>query len=95
VERVLTWGIPISVLVVVAVGCYELIRHRRRKRSGAPITATYLDEYMAMFYGTKRRELEHRDSMSMMRDEEAQGDKPGFGVDLDGGVARLPRQDPA
>lgn len=85
----LAFAIPGGVLLMVAVGVYELARQKRRQRSGAPLTATYVDEYTAMFYGTKRVELDHRDSMSMMRDEEADGAPPGLGVDLDRGVVVL------
>ncbi|PPK65465.1 hypothetical protein CLV40_114117 [Actinokineospora auranticolor] len=89
-ETVLTWSIPVSTLTVVAVGVYELRRQKRRDKSGTPVTATYINEFTAMFYGTKRMELDHRDSMSMMRDEEAQGGPPG-GNDLDHGIqVRLP-----
>ncbi|MDQ3404433.1 MAG: DUF6191 domain-containing protein [Actinomycetota bacterium] len=89
VETVLTWSIPVSVLLVVGVGAYELLRQKRRKRVGTPLTATYVDEFTAMFYGTKRMELDHRDSMSMMRVEDAEGAPPWVGVDLDRGVAVL------
>jgi hypothetical protein len=40
-----------------------------------------------MLYGTKRFELDHRDSMSKMREEDAQGAPPD--VDLENGVIRL------
>ena len=44
---------------------------QRGRRTGTPLAATYTDEVTAMLYGTKRLELEHRDSMSMMREEDA------------------------
>lgn len=86
------WSIPGSVLLVVAVGVYELVRHRRRKQRGTPLAATYINEFTAMFYGTKRMELDHRDSMSMMREEDMQGGPPGFDAELDRGVVVLPRR---
>ncbi|HEX7661287.1 MAG TPA: DUF6191 domain-containing protein [Pseudonocardiaceae bacterium] len=76
-------------LVLVAVGYAEMMLRRRRHRSGAPLTATYIDEFTAMFYGTKRAELEHRDSQSMMRDEDAQGARARVGIDLDTGTVVL------
>ncbi|AHH93609.1 hypothetical protein BC739_006225 [Kutzneria viridogrisea] len=90
----MAWSIPGGVLAVVAVAVYELLRQGRRKRKGAPIAATYLNEVTAMFYGTKRVELDHQQSMSMMCDEEAQGAPPRNGVDLDGGVAVLRPDNP-
>ncbi|HJQ44920.1 MAG TPA: DUF6191 domain-containing protein [Amycolatopsis sp.] len=88
---VFEWSIPLSVLLMVGVGVVETLRHRHRKLRGAPVTATYINEFTAVFYGTKRRELEHRDAMSMMRDEDAQGAPPRTRIDLDAGVAYLSR----
>ncbi|ASR35998.1 hypothetical protein BAY61_14415 [Prauserella marina] len=85
----LAWSIPGGVLLVTAVGGYELWRKRRRKQLGTPLAATYIDEFTAMFYGTKRMELDHRDSMSMMREDDAQGAPPRHGVDLERGVVVL------
>jgi hypothetical protein len=82
------WVIPIPVLLLIAVGIYEL---RTKKRPGTPISATYVNEFTAIFYGTKRTELDHRDSMSLMREDDAQGAPPGLGVDLDRGVVVLER----
>jgi hypothetical protein len=89
VNTILAFAIPGGVVLMVATGVFELVRQKRRRRSGAPITATYIDEYTAMFYGTKRIELDHRDSMSMMRDEEAEGAPPTMGIDLDRGIVVL------
>lgn len=94
-EKVLSWSVPGSVLLVVAVGGYELVRHKRRKRMGTPVAATYINEVTAMFYGTKRTELDHRDSMSMMRAEEFHGGPPGWDVDLNRGMVQLPPKDTA
>jgi hypothetical protein len=80
-------AIPGGVLLLMAMGAYE--SRKRRKRPGTPLSATYVNELTAVFYGTKRMELDHRDSMSMMREEDAQGAPPGLGVDLDRGVVVL------
>lgn len=89
VETILSWSVPGGVLLVVAVGIYELLQQKRRNRTGTPLSTTYINEFTAMFYGTKRRELEHRDSMSLMREEDAQGAPPGHDIDLDRGVVVL------
>ncbi|KAA9157445.1 hypothetical protein FPZ12_025065 [Amycolatopsis acidicola] len=89
VVSILEWSIPGGMLAVVAVGLFELARHKRRKRRGTPITATYINEVTAMFYGTKRMELDHRDAVEMLREEDAQGAPPRSRVDLDKGVAQL------
>jgi hypothetical protein len=89
VETVLSWSIPGGVLLVVAVGAYELLQQKRRKRTGTPLSATYINEFTAMFYGSKRMELDHRASMSMMREEDAEGAPPGFTTDLDRGIVVL------
>jgi hypothetical protein len=86
-EMWLGLAIPGGVLLLMAMGAYE--SRKRRKRPGTPLSATYVNELTAVFYGTKRMELDHRDSMSMMREEDAQGAPPGLGVDLDRGVVVL------
>ncbi|MGW5643408.1 DUF6191 domain-containing protein [Saccharopolyspora sp. NPDC003752] len=93
-EAALLWTIPGGVLLVVAVGGYELLQKRRRKRSGTPLSGACVDEVTAFLYGTKRMELDHRDSMSMMRDDEAQGAPPSQDVDLDRGIVILRRDVP-
>lgn len=89
VETVLTWSVPGWVIALVAVGIYELRRQRWRKRPGTPLSTTYVNEFTAIFYGTKRMELDHRDSVSLMREEDAQGAPPKLGLDLDRGVVVL------
>jgi len=50
-------------------GAYETLPRKRRQRTGPRLSATYVNEITAMFYGTKRTELDYRESWSMMRDE--------------------------
>lgn len=83
----LAFSIPGAVLLLVAVGGYETLR--RRGRPGPTLSSTYVNEITAMFYGSKRAELDHRDSWSMMRQEDGEG-APPLDIDLDHGVARLP-----
>lgn len=93
----LTWlefAIPGGVLLLVATAGYESRSRRRRKRPGTPLSATYVNELTAFFYGSKRMELDHRDSMSLMCEEDAQG-APRLGVDLDRGIVVLASQHPA
>jgi hypothetical protein len=88
------WSIPGGMILLVAVGMFELWREKRRKRTGKRMSATYVDEYTAMFYGSKRMELDHRDSVEMLREEDAQGAPPWLGIDLDRGVVVLRPADP-
>jgi hypothetical protein len=87
----LAFGLPLGIVLLVALGIYRVL-HRRR--SGPTVTATYLDEVTAVFYGTKRDQLDHRDSWSMMREEDAQGAPPSTGLDLDQGTMVLRRENP-
>jgi hypothetical protein len=89
VETALALSGPAAVLLLVLVGSWELIRVKRRKQSGTPLAETYVNEFTAIFYGTKRVELDHRDTVSLMREEDAQG-APPTGVDLDKGTVVLP-----
>jgi hypothetical protein len=93
VELVLSLSVPGVIVLMVGVGIYELWRQRRGKRVGTPLSATYVNEFTAMFYGTKRIELESRASMSMMREEDEQGAPPWIQGDLDRGIAILPPAD--
>lgn len=80
---------PAAVLLLVLVGAYEFVRMKRKKQTGTPMSGAIADEFTAFWYGTKRYELEHRDTVSMMREDEAQGAPPEMGVDLDRGVVKL------
>jgi hypothetical protein len=86
-ETLLGLSLPGGVLALVLLAAWE--SRKRRKRPGTPLSSTYVNELTAMFYGTKRVQLDHQDSISLMREEYVQGAPPGLGVDLDRGVARL------
>jgi hypothetical protein len=94
VQIALAFAIPGMVIAMLLAGGYELWRQRRGKRTGTPLTATYINEFTAMFYGSKRVELDNRDSMSLLREEDAQGAPPAFDIDLDGRTVLLPEPQP-
>lgn len=84
VMPLLAFGLPLAALLALS---WLIVRHRTGKRTKRTFTEITVNETAALFYGTKRRELDHRDSWSMMRDEEAQGAPPcGPAIDLDGGT---------
>jgi hypothetical protein len=87
VKTVLSFSIPGAVLLLVAVWAYESLMQRRGRRRGTPLSTTYVNEVTAIFHGTKRIELDHRASTSLLREEDPQGAPPGFRVDLDRGIA--------
>jgi hypothetical protein len=99
------WGMSLPGLVLALVALAALERLGlwagrvswlpwRRKRTGTPVSAAGFDEIGAAFYGSKRMELEHRQSQSLLRDEEADGALPNR-IDLDSGTVRLsPRPRP-
>lgn len=89
VELVLSFSVPGVTLALMALGVYELKAQKWRKRPGTPISATYINEFTALFYGSKRMELDHRDSMSMMREEDSEGAPPGPRVDMERGIVIL------
>lgn len=90
---VFAWSLPGWVILLVGTAVFETLRHRHRRQRRTPLATTYVNEFTAMFYGTKRMELDHRDSMSMMREEDAQSAPPHDGVDLDRGVVYVTRPD--
>ncbi|WP_280301225.1 DUF6191 domain-containing protein [Nocardia abscessus] len=80
---VMQWSVPGWVILLVLVAVYELTVNKRRKRRRTPISGTFTDEFTALFHSTKRMELDHRESVSMLRDEQDQGAPPLLGVDLE------------
>jgi hypothetical protein len=82
----LVFGLPLGILVLIGLGIY---RSLHRRRTGPTVGATYLNEVTAVFYGTKRAQLDHRDSWSMMREEESASGPPATGLDLDQGIMVL------
>lgn len=91
---VLEFSIPGGVLLLVAYGMFELHRQKVRKQPGTPVTATYVNEFTAIFYGSKRAELDERDTWSMWREEDPDAAPPAMGVDLDAGTVVLRPSDP-
>jgi hypothetical protein len=89
----LSFSIPGGVLLLMALAAFELAPRKRRKRAGTPLSATTFNEITAFLYGTKRMELDHRDTQSLMREEDAQGAPPRMGVDLERGVVHLRSDD--
>ncbi|MGK8487927.1 DUF6191 domain-containing protein [Nocardia asiatica] len=90
---VLQWSIPGWVILLVLVAVYELTVNKRRRHRRTPISGTFTDEFTALFYSTKRMELDHRESVSMLRDEQDQGAPPLVGLDLERRTVVL-RKDP-
>ncbi|MEV0296505.1 DUF6191 domain-containing protein [Nocardia sp. NPDC050710] len=84
----LAWMIPGWVLLLLTVAVFEALTRKRRKRRN-PVSGTFTDEFTALFYGTKRMELDHRDSISMLRDEQHRAAPPTIGVDLNRRTAVL------
>ncbi|MFQ6394765.1 DUF6191 domain-containing protein [Nocardia sp. KC 131] len=80
-DLLLQWSIPGWIILLMLVALYEALTRKRRRRRN-PVSGTFTDEFTALFYSTKRMELDHRDSISMLRDEQAKGEPPQFGVDL-------------
>ncbi|MBF6164257.1 hypothetical protein IU486_05630 [Streptomyces gardneri] len=79
----LQWSIPGWVILLVLVAVYELTVNKRRRRRRAPVSGTFTDEFTALFYATKRMELDHRESVSMLRDEQEGDAPPLVAIDLD------------
>lgn len=85
------WSIPRWMILLVLVAVYELTVNKGRRRRRTPISGTFTDEFTALFYATKRMEPDHRESVSMLRDEQDQGAPPLAGADLAGRKAVLRR----
>src|SRR6185503_19861685 len=66
----------------------------RREEEGRPMSAPGLDEMHAIFYATKRQELDQRRTSLMLTDEEDDGAPHRSKVDLDKGTAVLRVRNP-
>ncbi|WP_216911279.1 DUF6191 domain-containing protein [Nocardia noduli] len=84
----LAWMIPGWVLLLVAVAVFETLTRKRRRRR-TPVAATFTDEFTALFYPTKRMELDHRESISMLRDDHTRAAPPPVTVDLTRSIVTL------
>jgi hypothetical protein len=89
-------SIPGVVLLLVVFASIDRLgvaagRHLRlpwhKAESGRPLAAPGVDELNALFYATKRYELDERRTSLMLRDEEGDGAPPRSVVDLDAGTA--------
>ncbi|UOZ06867.1 DUF6191 domain-containing protein [Amycolatopsis sp. WQ 127309] len=87
-----TWlglALPGGVVILLVMAAIELRPRKNGSRFKARLSATYVEETTAFLYGTKRRELEHRETMSMLVEQDADGAPPRRDVDLDAGTAVL------
>jgi hypothetical protein len=93
-----TWlglALPGGVVILLVMAAIELRPRKNGSRFKARLSATYIEETTAFLYGTKRRELEHRETMSMLVEQDAEGAPPWRDVDLERGIARIrPRSEP-
>lgn len=92
-------GLMLLLVLFAAVDRLGLAANRRlrlpwrREEEGRPASAVGIDEMHALFYATKRYELDQRRTSLMLRDEEGDAAPPRSRVDLDRGsaVIRPPR----
>ncbi|QRP50624.1 hypothetical protein I6J71_05775 [Amycolatopsis sp. FDAARGOS 1241] len=88
-QVILSFALPLATLLLVLVGAWEVRPKKKPSRLKRRLSSTYLDEVTSFLYGTKRTELEHRDSVEMTLEEDAQGAPPLGDIDLDRGVVTL------
>ncbi|MGH3387796.1 MAG: DUF6191 domain-containing protein [Actinomadura sp.] len=87
-------SIPGLVLLLIAFAAIDrmgLAANRRLRlpwhSDGRPMAAPGIDELHAIFYATKRHEMDQRRTSLMLRDEETDGAPPRSEVDLNAGSA--------
>jgi hypothetical protein len=95
------WIVSVACVVTVAVGlvvlsaCQMRGESSRRRRPRAPGVGVGggggLEELHALFSPGKRIQIEQRRDQLALRDDAQTGAPPHFGVDLERGVAVLPR----
>lgn len=87
---VFAMSIPGLVLLLFVLAVGERVWRRIRPRDDRPmLSATAFDELTAMVHGTKRIELEQRQTTLVLGEDEESGAPPRGPVDLDSGTVRL------
>lgn len=92
-------GVVILLVVLAGIDSMGKAANRRlrlpwrKDAAGRPLASPGLEELHALYYATKRRELDERRTSLMLRDEEGDGAPPRCQVDLDAGTAVI-RRDP-
>jgi hypothetical protein len=86
-------GGVLTLIVLVAIDRMGLWGHRtlrlpwRRDTDGRAVSAPGIDELHAIFYASKRHEIDQRRTTLMLRDEEGDGAPARGGIDLEAGTA--------
>jgi hypothetical protein len=84
----------LAVLLVVLAAGERVWKSIRRRRGHQVISATALDEFTTLFYGSKHIELEQRQLTLMLGEDEESGAPPRGPVNLDSGAVRLTVEQP-
>jgi hypothetical protein len=83
-------SIPGLALLLLGLASGERLWKWVRRRKGHPVvSATAMDEFTTLFYGSKHIELEQRQVTLMLGEDEEAGAPPRGPVDLDSGAVRL------
>ena len=97
-ETIFAASFPVLVCGLIAVAVTECAFNwftglglipRLRRRTGRTLSATVFDDFTTVVNGSKAAELEHRQSMTMLRDDEGDGAPPHSRIDLDGRTAHI------
>ncbi|MEW2357489.1 DUF6191 domain-containing protein [Spirillospora sp. NPDC029432] len=81
----------VCLAVIDRVGTAANTRFRlpwRRTADGRPLAATGFEEFHAVYFASKRHDIDERHSSLVRRDEEGDGAPP---IDLDAGTATIRR----
>ncbi|NUT94221.1 MAG: hypothetical protein HOY78_19590 [Saccharothrix sp.] len=89
-------SIPGLAVLLVALAAGERVWRAVRRRRGHPVVSrAAFDEFTQIMHGSKRIELDERQTELMRRDDEEDGAPPRGPIDLDSGAVRLtPRPAP-
>jgi len=86
----LAMSLPALIVVLFALGMFELARDRRRHgHRGTAMASTGFDILQEALYPSKRYEVEQLEHESLMVEEESDGAPPRTHIDLDRGTAHI------
>ena len=85
----LAMTLPTLVLVLTALGVWEIVRARRRGAGGSAMASTGFDILQEALYPSKRHEVEQREHESLLAEDDAEGAPPRSRIDPAAGTAHI------
>ncbi len=94
-ELLVAMGLPVMVLALTILGIRDLRSDRHRRGRGSAMAAAGFDLLQEALYPSKRHEIEQREHQALLADSAAESGPPNIALDLEKGIATVPRRRPS